>query len=178
MRRDVNEGRDPLSEKRDRRQAATVGDILDTYLLSEAFIAKAASTRITDRGRIIRHLKPLLGNIKVETLTPEAIARTQTKITEGKTAVREKTGPRGLARVREGEGTARKAIRLLHSVFEWAVREKLANSDPAAGVKTGSDGSRNTILNDAEAYGRLFRTLDRMEAEHRVDARSLTLSGL
>ena len=168
MRRDVNEGRDPLAEKRDRRQAATVGDILDTYLLSEAFMAKAASTRITDKGRIIRHLKPLLGNIKVETLTPEAIARTQAKITQGKTAVREKTGPRGLARVRGGEGTARKAIRLLHSVFVWAVREKLANSNPAAGVKTGSDGSRNTILNDAEAYGRLFRTLDRMEAEYRV----------
>jgi hypothetical protein len=61
MRRAVVESRDPLAEKRERRHAATVADMLDAYLASEAFAAKAEVTRATDRGRIIRHLKPTLG---------------------------------------------------------------------------------------------------------------------
>ena len=41
-------------------------------------------------------------------------------------------------------------------------------ANPAESVKTGSDGERDTILDDALAYGRLFKTLDRMEAERRI----------
>ena len=41
-------------------------------------------------------------------------------------------------------------------------------ANPAENVKTGSDGERDTILEDALAYGRLFKTLDRMEAERRI----------
>jgi integrase len=35
-------------------------------------------------------------------------------------------------------------------------------------VKTGSSGTRETILDDAADYGRLFETLDRMETERRI----------
>ena len=71
----VAAGGDPLAEDQKRREAVTVGDVLDSYLASEAFAAKAETTRATDRGRIIRHLKPLLGGVRVDTLTPDQIKR-------------------------------------------------------------------------------------------------------
>ena len=163
MRQAVFAGGDPLKEKRERRQAATVAEVLDSYLASEAFNGKAPSTRLTDKGRIERHLKPLLGRRPVDALTQEEIERTFNAIRDGKTAIREKMGHRKLARVRGGEGAARKSVRLLRSVFAWAVRERLVKHNPAANVRTGSDGARDIILDDAQAYGRLFQTLDRME---------------
>lgn len=168
LRRAVGEGRDPLAEKKERRLAATVGDVLDAYLESEAFKGKAASTRATDKGRIVRHLKPLLGRLHVETLRPGDVERAFAAIRDGKTAKREKMGPRALARVRGGEGAARKSVRLLRSTLQWAVRERVVKANPVADFKTGSDGTRDVILDDAKAYGRLFQTLDRMEAEKRI----------
>ncbi len=168
MRRAVKEGRDPLSEKRDRLQAVTIGDVLDAYLASEAFAAKAPGTRATDKGRIHRHLKPLLGRLHVETLRPGDVEKAFAAIRDGKTAKREKMGPRALARVRGGEGAARKSVRLLRSTLAWAARERMVKANPIADIKTGSDGTRDIILDDAKAYGRLFQTLDRMEVEKRI----------
>lgn len=168
MRRAVKEGRDPLLEKRERRQAVTVGDVLDAYLDSDAFAAKADGTRATDKGRILRHLKPLLGRLHVETLRPGDVEKAFAAIRDGKTAKREKMGPRALARVRGGEGAARKSVRLLRSTLQWAVRERMVKVNPVADVKSGADGTRDIILDDAKAYGRLFQTLDRMEAEKRI----------
>lgn len=168
MRRAVKEGRDPLMEKRERLQAVTVGDVLDAYLESDAFAAKADGTRATDKGRILRHLKPLLGRMHVDTLRPGDVERAFAAIRDGKTAKREKMGPRALARVRGGEGAARKSVRLLRSTLQWAVRERMVKANPVADFKTGADGTRDIILDDAKAYGRLFQTLDRMEAEKRI----------
>ena len=59
-------------------------------------------------------------------------------IRDGKTATRLKTGPRGLARVVGGEGTARNAIRLLRAIFAWGVAERLIERNPADGVSTSA----------------------------------------
>jgi hypothetical protein len=125
MRQAVFTGGDPLKEKRERREAKTVADVLDAYLESEDFNGKAAGTQATDRGRILRHLKPLLGRRPVDTLTQEEIERAFNAIRDGKTATREKMGYRALARVRGGEGAARTSIRLLRSTFAWAMRERM-----------------------------------------------------
>jgi len=167
-RRRVAAGGDPAREKRERREAATVGNILDAYLASETFREKAHSTRLTDEGRIRRHLMPLLGRHAVERLTPNDIKKAAAAIRDGKTAVTEKMGPRAVARVRGGDGAARKCVRLLRAIFAWAIRERLIKSNPAEHIQTGSDGSRDLILEDAEAYARLFNTLDRLENEHRI----------
>ncbi|PZV33387.1 tyrosine-type recombinase/integrase [Mesorhizobium kowhaii] len=168
MRRLVKAGRDPLDEKRDRRLATTVKEVLEAYLESEAFKGKAVGTRATDKGRINRHLIPLLGKHHVDKLRPGDLDKAFASIRDGKTAVREKVGPRALARVRGGEGAARKSLRLLRSTLAWAVRERLITSNPASTYQTGADGTRDVILDDAAAYGRLFKTLDLMEAEKRI----------
>jgi integrase len=168
MRRAVRDGRDPLEEKRERQKATTISEVLDAYLVSEAFKGKAAGTRVTDKGRINRHLRPLLGKAHVDTLKPGDIDRAYAAIRDGKTAIREKMGPRALARVRGGEGAARKSVRLLRSTLAWALREGIVKTNPASTYRTSADGARDVILDDAQAYGRLFRTLDTMENEKRI----------
>jgi integrase len=166
----VNAERDPLTERKERRHAPTIAEVLDAYVDSERFKSKAPSTRSTDRGRIERHLKPTLGAKPVGSLRPSDVERAHAAIRLGKTAADVRTRPRGRARVSGGPGTARKAIKLLHAVFEWAIREGLAGSNPCASVATGTDGNRHVILEDADAYSRMVRTLERMEAERRIRA--------
>ena len=168
MSRTVKGGGDPLEDKRRAREAITVGGLLDAYLASETFADKAASTQLTDTGRIGRHLRPLLGGRHVAKLQPEDIRRAFALIRDGKTAGDIKTGRYGLARVRGGEGTARKAIRLLRAVFAWGIAERLIEHNPATGVDTGTDGEREAILESADDYARLFETLTRMETERRL----------
>lgn len=166
----VKAGRDPLSEKRERLEAPTITDLLNAYLESERFKSKAPSTQAIDRGRIERHLMPTLGRKHGDKLTPGDVERAFGAIRDGKTATDVKTRKRGRARVTGGEGTARMAIELLRAVFSWAMREGLAKTNPCEQVKTGVSRIRETILQDAAEYARLFETLERMESEKRIRA--------
>ncbi|MDZ7752751.1 MAG: site-specific integrase [Gammaproteobacteria bacterium] len=165
--RAVNEGRDPLAEKEGRRQAVTVGKLLDLYLESAAFAEKAESTQGSDRGRVNRHLKPLLGRKVADQLKPDDIRKAFAAIKAGKTATTEKTGLRGLARVRGGEGAARMSIRLLKSVYGWAIKEGMLTENPATGIAIGKDGRRDLVLT-LDQYPALFAAIDALEAEFKV----------
>ena len=81
----VRAGGDPAAQKRALLEAATVGDLLDAYLASESFKDKAASTQAIDRGRIERHLRPLLGKRHAHLLTENDIRRALAAIRDGKT---------------------------------------------------------------------------------------------
>ncbi len=166
----VRKGGDPLGNKQALLQVPTVGEVLDAYLASEAFSEKAASTRPIELGRIERHLRPLLGGKHVYLLTGNDIKKAFAAIRDGKTATDIKTRSRGRARVRGGPGAAKGAIDLLKSIFNWARKEDLTECNPCDDVSTGSTGTRDTILEDAEDYARLFQALDIMEAEKRIRA--------
>src|SRR5262249_43330920 len=66
-------GADPAAEKRERRHAETVAELCDMYmtdarggrLLTRRRYPKKASTLAIDEMRIARHIKPLLGNLRV-----------------------------------------------------------------------------------------------------------------
>lgn len=163
-------GGDPLGDKRALLEAPTVGEVLDAYLDSERFREKAASTKAIDRGRVERHLRPLLGRRHAHLLTDNDIKRAFAAIRDGKTAADIKTRQRGRARVRGGEGAARMAIELLRSIFNWAITERIAKVNPCADVKTGTSGTRDTILEDAADYARLFQTLDRRSGSYAYGA--------
>lgn len=168
LRHALSIGDDPLAAKAAKRSTKTVGEILDAYLASERFQEKAESTKAIDRGRISRHLRPLLGSRYVSDFKTEDIRRALSDIRDGKTAATIKTGKRGLARVRGGKTTARDSIALLRAMLNWAVAEELITNNPAASVKLGANGTRDLILNDAQDYARLFSTLERMENEKRL----------
>jgi len=167
----VRNGGDPVNEKRSEVEAPTVGVLLDAYLTSQAFADKAASTQAIDRGRIERHLRPVLGGKHAHLIARKDIQKALSAIRDGKTVATIKTGPRGLARVRGGPGTAKAAIDLLRAIFNWARDEDLIETgNPCDGVKTGPTGTRDTILEDEADYARLFKTLETMEADQRIRA--------
>jgi integrase len=160
----VRGGRDPLADNGILKEAPTVGELLDAYLASESFKDKAASTQAIDRGRVERHLRPLLGRGHVHSLGTEDIKRAFNAIRDGKTAADIKTRKRGRARVIGGPGTARMSINLLRTIFNWAS----VKPNPCDGIRAGTSGTRETILEDASSYARLFAALDRMEAERQI----------
>ncbi len=168
MRRIVEDGGDPVGEEQAKRKSRTVSELLDQYLVSEKFRSKAESTQAIDKGRIKRHLKPMLGKAFIHKLTAESVRRAFAKIRDGKTAANVKTGPRGRAIVTGGEGTARAAIRLFKAVMGWAIEEGLATDNPAQHVKTGTDKTRDVILEKPEDYKKLFRSMAAMEEEKRL----------
>ncbi len=170
LRRDVMDGRSPLAEKRAARQALTVGDLLDAYLKSsgkKGYLSKAPSTQYVDLGRIERHLRPLLGKHILEALTPADIERAHAKIVAGKTAVDKPSGKkRGRILAKGGEGTARMAVRLLRAVLSWGKMSGVlpagVSPDLVASTNIGQDGKRGAILDDHDAYTRLWRALDKL----------------
>lgn len=165
----LRDERDPLAKREAIRAEPTVSEILDDYLKSTRFLSKAESTQATDRGRIDHHLRPLLGKKHVRDLNLDDVERCFASISAGKTAGNVKSGkPRGVARVRGGEGTARKAIRLLRAALGWAVQNKFIKENAAIGAEVGSDGSRDIVL-DAEGYAAMFAALNQLQ-----DAKEIT----
>ena len=77
----VAEGGDPAAERRAVRQAATVAELCDAYLvdaeagrvLTRTGDAKKASTLAIDKGRVARHIKPLLGGLAVIAVTRDDV---------------------------------------------------------------------------------------------------------
>lgn len=164
----IHGGSDPLGERQAAREALTVGELAARYLASARFAEKAPSTQAIDRGRIERHILPTLGKHRADKLSREDVRKAYAAIRDGRTAAMVKTGLRGLARVRGGEGTAGKAVLLLRAMLAWGESEGLVSGNAAAGVKVAASGTRDAILESAAQYEALFRALDRMENERRI----------
>ena len=98
-------GEDPAQEKQDLKKQLAVTELCDQYLV-HGCATKKPSTLATDRGRIERHIKPLIGRKKVQEVTKADIKRFLQDVAQGKTATDIKTGKRGRAIVRGGEGQA------------------------------------------------------------------------
>jgi integrase len=167
---------DPIAKQRAEAKAAaeaeTLAQLCDRYLdaigkglvLGKAGRPKKASTIATDRGRIARHIKPLLGEQRVRDLAPADIARFIKDVTRGKTAADERTGPRGRAIVTGGAGTAARTAGLLSGILAFAREDGVRDDNPAHGVKKPAAGRRDRRL-DADGYRALGAALAQFERE-------------
>jgi integrase len=170
---DVARKLDPAANKRAARGAQTVSELCDLYfseaeagrLLTRRKTAKKASTLAIDRGRIARHIKPMIGSLKVAAVTREDIEKLLHDIAAGKTAADIKTGLRGLARVRGGKGAANRVVRLLGGIFTYAVARRMRTDNPCQGVVQFADGRRVRRLTDGE-YKQLGEALRKAAREN------------
>jgi integrase len=169
----VAEGADPAAVKQSKRKAATVSELCDLYLadaeagrlLTRRQTSKKPSTLATDRGRIVRHIKPLLGRLSVASVTREDVDGFMHAIAAGKTAGNTKTAKkRGLSRVRGGRGAASRTVGLLGAIFSYAVRHRMRADNPVHGVTRFADGKRERRLSDEE-YKALGEALRKGEAQ-------------
>ena len=169
----VASGKDPAIEKRMAKHiaetAVTMKEFCDTYfkdaengLVTYRGKPKKPSTIANDRGRIERHIKPLLGEKLVRDVTLKDVERMMHDIRLGKIAVDVKTGFRGRARVTGGAGTAARTVRLLGSIFTYAVKQGIRDDNPVRGVEIPPDNKRTRILTPDE-YLALGTALSEME---------------
>jgi len=168
---DVAKGGNPAETKKLDREALTVHDLCALYIdaidkglvLGKRGLPKKASTVATDRGRIERHILPLLGQRKVRDLTTPDIVRFMRDVASGKTAADIKTGLRGRAIVEGGKGTAARTVGLLGGILSFAVTEGVIASNPARGVRRPADERRQVVLSP-ESYRALGEALRAAEA--------------
>ena len=189
----VAKGEDPAGERRARRTQAkltarTVAELCDHYLndadaghVTYRGRAKKASTLVIDRGRVLRHIKPLLGAKLVTDVTPADVEGFFHAIRQGKTATIVKTGPRGVARVTGGPVTAARTVGLLGSLFSYAIRVGLRSDNPVAGFEQPPARRRDRALSPEE-YRKLGATLHDLAVEGANPSalaaiRSLALTG-
>jgi len=180
------EGRDPQLEKRERREAITVAELCERYMeAADAGLVrtrfrrrKAASTLAIDRGRIDRHIVPLIGNVPAHALTRAAVQRLADDVASGKTAAKVKTKGRGIARVTGGPGAATRVIDLLGGIYTWAARRDLVPAfNPAHGVETAKAGTKDRVLS-AEELKALGTAIEAARAKAPLAADALRLIAL
>ena len=167
--------RGPAEERISRRNSLTVKELCDRYLeaaerghiMGKRNRPKKFSTLYVDRGRISRHILPLLGNKLVRDVTQTDVNRFIRDIAGGKTATIQKTErKRGKAIVEGGKGTAARTVGLLGGILSFAVSEGVIPTNPARGVKRPADNHRARRLTPEE-YRRLGKALTdaKQEAE-------------
>lgn len=172
----VASGHDPAGDRATGRKSLTVAQLCDRYLeaadngliLGKGGRPKKPSTLYTDRGRVERHIKPLLGTVRVRDLKRSDVSRFVRDVAAGKTARVERTGKkRGKSVVRGGTGTAARTTGLLGGILSFAVQEGVIDANPAQGVKRPADQRRQRRLT-ADEYRALGTALAAIEsdAEH------------
>lgn len=173
---EVSKGNDPLEDRNNARKAISVRELCELYMreLEEGRILgkggrpKKASTKITDLGRINRHIIPLLGKKPVSHVTKADVTAMMKGIMAGKTRASEKTKKlRGKSIVRGGLGAASRTVGLLGGIFTYA-RDELGiiEINPAHSVRKPKDVVRTRRLNEDE-----YRTLGRILGEAAKDER-------
>ena len=155
---DIADGKDPAQQRDEEKAAKTVVELCDQYLV-DGCATKKPSTLATDRGRIERHVKPLLGKRRVKDVTANDVRRFMRDVANGKTAVGGLTRPtaRG-APVTGGKGTATRTVGLLGGIFAFAVAEGMRPDNPVRGVKRFPDRKEDRFLSPEE-LARLGETL-------------------
>jgi integrase len=177
-------GTDLGAEKSAKNAEMTVADLCDLYL-QEGISKKKASTIKTDRSRIERHIKPLIGRKRIGAVAGPDIERLLRDIAHGKTALDEKgEKPRSRSIVRGGEGAATRTVRLLGGIFSWAVANGYMKDNPRRGVATFKDGKGERflstdetarlgeVLREAETIGLPWVENDGADAKHRLKDKS------
>lgn len=165
-------GEDPSAAKRLRRATPTVSEFCDIYI-EQGVGAKKESTISTDRGRIERHIKPLLGKLLITDVTKADVRKFIQDIVDGKTAVGVKTRARGRARVAGGRGTATRTAGLLSGILSFAIEMGHIEINPVHGVPRFPDKKRERFLSLQE-FSDIGAALTEMDREG-VNPKALTI---
>lgn len=155
-------GHDRAAEKAKARAEMTFAQLCDLYL-AEGCDTKKPSTLVSDRGRIERHIKPLLGKKRVGEIERGDVERFMRDVANGKTAADVKTGKFGRAIVEGGKGTAARTVGLLGGIMSFAVSRQLRKDNPVRGVKRYPDKKGETFLS-ASQLGDIGAALAELDA--------------
>jgi integrase len=154
---DVARGGDPVAIKASERSTISVAELCREYLekadrgelITRRGRIKKSSTLYIDRGRIERHIIPLLGSRTIKDLTKPDVTKFLADVIGGKTKAVVKTKKRGKAVVRGGRVAGSRAVGLLGGIFSYAVGQGYCATNPCAGVTRPADNRRKFRLDEA-----------------------------
>ena len=129
---EIGRGFDPAEMRRTKLHALTISELCDLYL-AEGVGHKKPSTLKADRARITHHLKPLLGSIRLDSISTADVERLLSDVANGKTAT-PSSGRRGSV-PKGGRGAAGQCVALIGTILAFAVKRGLRSDNPAHGVK-------------------------------------------
>ena len=163
---EIADGDDPAEVREDLKRRVNMSDLCDLYL-KEGCSEKKPSTLATDKGRIERHIKPLLGTKDARALKRRDIEQFMRDIADGKSAADIKTGKHGRAIVEGGKGTATRTIGLLGGIYSFAVDRGIVPENPVRGIKRFKDKRVERFLSEQELIG-LGRSIADLEQENAI----------
>ena len=134
--RNVAVGKDPAAELKALRHGPTIAELCDEY--EKRANGKKVSTLKSDASRIVTHIKPKLGKLKVASVTSEDV----------------ETFMRSLS-----AGSARRVTGLLGAIFTFAIKKGMRETNPVSKLDKPADVKRMRRLSDIE-YAQLGAALD------------------
>ena len=164
----IADGEDPVETKAIQRADLTVSQLCDLYLAQPVIItnrgaAKKASSLEIDRSNIERHIKPLLGQVRLRALIRADVEKFQQDVAAGKSRADIKTKPRGRAIVSGGKGIAARSVAVLGTLLSFAVARGLRTDNPSRGVRLLANQPRERFLSFAE-ISRIGEALSKLDA--------------
>lgn len=156
LKRQIDQGGDPLAEVAAERGAPTVAALIERFI-EEHVSRKRPHTQYDYRNIIERHIRPALGCTKVVEVTWSDVDALHRKIT------------------RAGHATqANRAIAVVSKMFALAIRWKMRADNPAKGIERNAEHRRKRYLTTAELK-RLTDALDKHEDQQAADIFRLCL---
>jgi integrase len=156
LKREIDQGRDPMAERRHERQAPTVAALCDRYLAEHVDIHNKLRTRAENRRMVEQIIKLKMGHRKVEAIDHDDVARLHREL---------KRTPR----------QANHVVAVLSKMFNLAELWKLRplNSNPCRHIRRYPETERDRYPLPEELE-RIGLTLREMETEGRLRAEDAT----
>ena len=167
----VSIGEDPAARRRAAKPSMSVGELIDLYLADGPASRpnKRESTWATERSRLNRHVRPLLGNRPANKIISDDVEGMQADVAAGKTALVEKTKKRrGKAIVEGGRIAAANAVVCLSSMYSWAIWKKIVKVNPCVGVQKFGRPKRVRFFSPDEVAS-LLTAMESLESEQRLN---------
>lgn len=153
-------GNDLIGAERKLRAEMSINALCDEYI-AHGMTMKKPATIETDLSKINSHIRPLIGRKRISEVMRQDIERLLSDIANGKTAKDAKT-EKGRSIIRGGKSAATRSVRVLSSMFTYAVNQRYVDANPCAGVKLFKDRLKDHFLSNDE-IARLFETLNEAE---------------
>lgn len=132
LKREVDQGRDPVGERHIDRTAPTVKDLADRYI-SDYLPRKSAKSRHEDAAMINAYILPSLGRTKIEDVRRSDVDAMHRRVTKRGTAIR-----------------ANRTLAVLSKMMSCAIIWDWRADNPCQGVERNPENRRTRYLSQAE----------------------------
>jgi len=139
LRREIDQGINPLAERIERREAPTVNDLWLKYK-EEHLIYKKSRSADDDKSMWMNYILPAFKNEKLGNLTKDQIAKFHREITNG---TFKKEFPARPTR-------ANRVIEVFRKAFSLAIEWEMLNKNPCSSIKMNPETQRDRYADDEE----------------------------